>query len=63
LSTGSGIPNMVKIGVGRDLSLDENYDDGIKVDVSKLKQFYSEISKSVGVSVSMLFEFEDTEGD
>jgi len=54
---------MVKIGVGRDLSLDENYDDGIKVDVSKLKQFYSEISKSVGVSVSMLFEFEDTEGD
>lgn len=51
MSAGSGIPNMVKIGVGRDLSLD----DGIKVDVSKLKQFYNEISKSVGVSVSMLF--------
>lgn len=32
MSAGSGIPNMVKMGVGRDLSLDENWDgiiDGV----------------------------------
>jgi len=29
MSAGSGIPNTVRIGVGRDLSLDENWDGTI----------------------------------